>query len=247
MRAVSKTPEKGHAKPQPEGKFGPKFQVALGISLTAIAGYVDAIGFLALGGLFASFMSGASISLGIAMSGGQWGMLFEAANLICVFLVGAIGATVLTGLTGIVGMPLALLVEGVLLIAAVLMTLEGWGPYAAILPVVAAMGVQNTIVRPVNGVRLGVTFMTGTLVNLGEGIGRAILGRGRPRSWYPHFLLWLSFSIGAAVGAWFYASYGFLAVSGPAVVVTLLAIVVLAIVLFRRWRRVRRVTRRMAR
>lgn len=247
MRAGSKTPEQGYAKPHPEGKFGPKFQVALGISLTAIAGYVDAIGFLALGGLFASFMSGASISLGIAMSGGQWGMLLEAANLICVFLAGAIGATVLTGLTGIVGMPLALLIEGVLLIAAVLMTLEGWGPYAAILPVVAAMGVQNTIVRPVNGVRLGVTFMTGTLVNLGEGIGRAILGRGRPRSWYPHLLLWLSFSIGAAVGAWFYASYGFLAVSGPAVVVTLLAIVVLAIVLFRRWRRVRRVTRRMAR
>lgn len=247
MRAGPKTPEKGNSKAHPEGKFGPKFQVALGISLTAIAGYVDAIGFLALGGLFASFMSGASISLGISISGGQWDMLIEAANLICVFLVGAIGATVLTGVTGILSMPLVLFVEGVLLIAAVAMTLEGWGAYAAILPVVAAMGVQNTIVRPVNGVRLGVTFMTGTLVNLGEGIGRAILGRGRPRSWYPHFLLWLSFSIGAAVGAWFYATYGFLAVSGPAVVVTLMAMIVFVIVLFRRWRRVRRVARRMAR
>lgn len=247
MREGQKTPGKGHPKPQPEGSFGPKFQVVLGISLTAIAGYVDAIGFLALGGLFASFMSGASISLGIAMSGGQWDALFEAANLICVFLAGAIGATVLTGLTGILAMPLVLFVEGVLLIAAVLMTLEGWGAYAAILPVVAAMGVQNTIVRPVNGVRLGVTFMTGTLVNLGEGIGRAILGKGRPRSWYPHLLLWLSFSAGAAVGAWFYAKHGFLAVSGPAVVVTVLAMGVLTTVLIRRWRRVRRVTKRLAR
>lgn len=247
MKEGLQTPGNGHAKHQPEGTFGPKFQVALGISLTAIAGYVDAIGFLALGGLFASFMSGASISLGISVSGGQWGALFEAANLICVFLVGAIGATVLAGLAGILGMPLVLLVEGVLLIAAVLMTLEGWGPYPAILPVVAAMGVQNTIVRPVNGVRLGVTFMTGTLVALGEGIGRAILRRGRPRSWYPHLLLWLSFSIGAAVGAGFYATFGFLAVSGPAVAVTVLALIVMAVVLVRRWRRVRRVAKRTAR
>ena len=35
------------------------------------------------------------------------------------------------------------------------------------LPVVAAMGVQNTALRPMNGVRLGVTFMTGTLVSVG--------------------------------------------------------------------------------
>lgn len=108
MKEGLKTRTKVYSKPQPEGTFGPKFQVALGISLTAIAGYVDAIGFLALGGLFASFMSGASISLGISMSGGEWGALFEAANLICVFLTGAIGATVLAGLTGILGMPLTL-------------------------------------------------------------------------------------------------------------------------------------------
>jgi hypothetical protein len=33
-----------------------RMRVALGLSLTAVAGYVDAIGYLALGGLFASFM-----------------------------------------------------------------------------------------------------------------------------------------------------------------------------------------------
>jgi hypothetical protein len=43
--------------------IGPHAQVSFGMLLTAIAGYVDAIGYIELGGLFASFMSGATISL----------------------------------------------------------------------------------------------------------------------------------------------------------------------------------------
>lgn len=39
------------------------------------------------------------------------------------------------------------------------------------LPVVAAMRVQYTALRPMNGVRLGVTFVTGTLVSVGQGVG----------------------------------------------------------------------------
>ena len=40
-------------------------QVGVGVSLTAVAGFVDAVGYIELGGFFASFMSGASISLGV--------------------------------------------------------------------------------------------------------------------------------------------------------------------------------------
>jgi uncharacterized membrane protein YoaK (UPF0700 family) len=39
-------------------------QIGVGVLLIAVAGCVDAIGYVALGGFFASFMSGASVSLG---------------------------------------------------------------------------------------------------------------------------------------------------------------------------------------
>ena len=41
--------------------------------MTAIAGWVDAQGFLALQGIFVSFMSGNTTLLGIALAPGNWG------------------------------------------------------------------------------------------------------------------------------------------------------------------------------
>jgi len=46
--------------------------IALACALSALAGYVDAIGFLHLGGLFVSFMSGNSTRLGVSLADGQW-------------------------------------------------------------------------------------------------------------------------------------------------------------------------------
>ena len=40
--------------------------VALACALSALAGYVDGIGYLHLGGLFVSFMSGNSTRMGVA-------------------------------------------------------------------------------------------------------------------------------------------------------------------------------------
>src|SRR3546814_11570258 len=67
---------------------GSDVHVGLGVLLVAVAGYVDAIGYLALGGFFASFMSGAIISLGVGVSEGHWGAVHEAALVIAAFLAG---------------------------------------------------------------------------------------------------------------------------------------------------------------
>ena len=45
--------------------------VALACALSALAGYVDGIGFLHLGGLFVSFMSGNSTRLGVSLAQGR--------------------------------------------------------------------------------------------------------------------------------------------------------------------------------
>ena len=41
--------------------------IALACALSALAGFVDAIGFLHLGGLFVSFMSGNSTRMGVCL------------------------------------------------------------------------------------------------------------------------------------------------------------------------------------
>ncbi|WP_262269250.1 YoaK family protein [Microvirga yunnanensis] len=214
--------------------IGPHVQVGVGVVLIAIAGYVDAIGYIELGGLFASFMSGASISLGVGISEGHWDAVYKGAVLIAVFLAGTTTATILADVTGIWALPAVLLLEGSCLAGTAVLAGTGWGAAVAILPVVAAMGVQNTVLRPVDGVRLGVTFMTGTLVSLGQGLGKSLLGRGGLRGWSPHALLWCAFSAGAAAGASLYVAFGFMAVSGAAALVAAIAGLLAAMVLPRR-------------
>jgi uncharacterized membrane protein YoaK (UPF0700 family) len=63
--------------------------IALACALSALAGYVDAIGFLHLGGLFVSFMSGNSTRMGVSLAQGNWSNAATALGLVALFVVGA--------------------------------------------------------------------------------------------------------------------------------------------------------------
>ena len=54
------------------GMLDSRRNIALACALSALAGYVDGIGFLHLGGLFVSFMSGNSTRLGVSLAEGHW-------------------------------------------------------------------------------------------------------------------------------------------------------------------------------
>src|ERR1700733_888625 len=72
--------------------------VALACTLSGLAGYVDGIGYLYLGGLFVSFMSGNSTRLGVTLAQGQWVNAAEALGLIALFVIGAgIGCLIVLG------------------------------------------------------------------------------------------------------------------------------------------------------
>src|SRR5690606_2152864 len=187
-----------------------------------------------------SFMSGASIALGIGISEANWSAVPEAGRLIAAFLAGAVAATVIAGRVGVWALPAVLVLEGALLAGAVGLLALRRPLSVCILPVVAAMGVQNTALRPVDGVRLGVTFMTGTLVSLAQALGRALLGNGRAAGCLPHALLWCAFIVGAGSGAAVYAAFGFVAVSGSAVFVASMAVLVAARICLHRRNRVPR-------
>jgi uncharacterized membrane protein YoaK (UPF0700 family) len=196
----------------------------LGVLLTAVAGFVDAIAYLGLGGLFASFMSGASVSLGLGLKSGHWQFAVQGVFMIASFLAGVTLGTILSGITGPWALPAVLFVEAIFLAGAALLAGFGWTVPTSILPVAAAMGVQNTALQPVDGVRLGVTFITGTLVSLGQALGKALLGRAGGWRLRGHALLWCALVAGAVAGALLNGAFGPIALIVPAILVTFLAL-----------------------
>jgi uncharacterized membrane protein YoaK (UPF0700 family) len=52
-------------------------------------------------------------------------------------------------------------------------------------------------------VSIGVTYMTGTLVRLGQHIAAALRGHD-PLGWLPYLLLWFGLLCGGVLGTWIY-------------------------------------------
>ena len=118
--------------------------IILACALSALAGYVDAIGFLHLGGLFVSFMSGNSTRMGVSLAEGQWLHAAEALGLIALFVVGAAAGSLIVLGRGANRQPWVLLAEALLLAAAA--RCYGFGlPNAAIAAIVLAMGLENAV------------------------------------------------------------------------------------------------------
>ena len=169
------------------------------------AGYVDAVGFMMTGGFFVSFMSGNSTRLAVGLIDGA-AYAAVALGLIAAFVAGAsIGALVGRMAKDRRGLAVLILVSLLLAAAATLSSFDA--DRLAIMLLALAMGAENTIFAEDGEVRIGLTYMTGTLVKLGKNITTALLG-GAPFGWVPYFLLWLGLVIGAALGAAAYVHAG---------------------------------------
>lgn len=185
-----------------------------------MAGYVDAVGFLMTGGFFVSFMSGNSTRLAVGLADHAAYASF-ALGLIVLFVVGvALGALVGRLAKDRRGVAVLVLVSILLAGAATLVScgLEQF----AVLMLAAAMGAENTVFAEDGEVRIGLTYMTGTLVKLGKRITAALLGEDR-LGWAPYLLLWLGLVAGASLGATAYHYVGSQALWAAACVMALLA------------------------
>ena len=194
----------------------------LAACFSCVAGYVDSIGFLMTGGFFVSFMSGNSTRLGIGLADGSSTAGFAAA-LLATFVIGVM----LGALTGRIAKarrrPAVLGLVTVFLATALLAHTLGAG-VLAVIPMVLAMGAENTVFAEDGEVRIGLTYMTGTLVKLGKRLTAALLG-GDPLGWAPFLLLWLGLLTGAVTGALAYRSFGVHALLGAVLIMATLTLV----------------------
>jgi uncharacterized membrane protein YoaK (UPF0700 family) len=182
---------------------------ALACMLAALAGFVDAIGFLKLGGVFASFMSGNSTRFGIGIAEGDWGEAGRFGLVIGVFVAGS----ALGGWIGHGGdparRPLVLAVVAALLAGAALIG-DVW-PIASGVVMVIAMGVENAVFQRRDGTGIGLTYMTGALVRAGQELVEVLAGRSR-QAWAAHLAMWASLVGGAVLGAAGYRAGGVAAI-----------------------------------
>ncbi|WP_210210733.1 YoaK family protein [Mesorhizobium sp. YM1C-6-2] len=182
----------------------------MAVALSLLAGFVDALGFMHLGGYFVSFMSGNSTQMAAVLPDGLAGAILPLA-LVVLFVLGVmVGTLAEQRLSASLGLLVLAALLGVATALAA-MRLDD----AAIMVTPFVMGAMNTVLRSGQGA-MAVTYMTGNLVKLGQTIVAAV--QGGPRwAWLPYLLLWLGLLVGALCGALAYGEIGLVALWLPAV------------------------------
>ena len=171
---------------------------AFAVLLAALAGYVDAIAWQSLGGFFASFMSGNATRLGIGLAMGERGAAMLGGALILAFLAGVVGGATVGEAAGRWRAPAAMA------LATLFLGIAAWAPLphpVGPMLLAVAMGAENAVRRREGGgARMGLTYVTGTLVELGERLAGALMGRARPGTWMGPALMLGGFIAGAVLG-----------------------------------------------
>lgn len=182
-----------------------KQTLTLATSLATLAGFIDALGFIKLGGYFVSFMSGNSTRFAVAASHLE-PAAFIPFGIIILFVLGVTsGATVRhysrkSDQTVIMAFVTLLLVFSAISYS---FDLDAF----AIMFMILAMGAENNVFIKDGQVSVGVTYMTGTLVKLGQRIAARLLGE-EGSDWLPYLILWLGLISGAVLGSFSYFLMG---------------------------------------
>lgn len=202
------------------------WQLTFGLVLTALAGYIDAIGFIRLSSFYTSFMSGNTTQMGVSMAQGEFAHALMPTVLIVMFLF---GSTVGSGLSIVTPAPwkttAVLAYEAILIFGTFAIGLQLPDVGLVSLSLAFAMGAQNAVLGSVQGFRAGTTFVTGALFSLGQKIAAAFTGTGPPLGWIGDATVWLALLLGALAGAAAYNAMGIFALVFPAALTGALALV----------------------
>jgi len=191
------------------------------VTLASVAGFVDAVGYITLLGVFIAHMSGNTAAMGAHLGQGKTVAALARAAPIPLFVVGVGGGAVLIEVLTrravrstaavVLGLEAALLLA-VLLIGdaalahGVVAAQRGWTFYCLIVLAATAMGLQTSALRRLAGQTVRTTFVTGMLTHLGEESAKFVLSATRPAASPSRLrllaLIWLCYAGGAVFGGW---------------------------------------------
>ena len=176
-------------------------RTAIGVGIAAaisfLAGLTDAIGLLSAGS-FVSFMSGNTTRAAVALADGLWADASILLSALGIFVAGNVLGVVIAH--GARRRTFTILVAvSMLLGSAAMMTAFNF-PLAQFYLAVAAMGLVNAAVEHIEGLPIGLTYVTGALSRFGRGIGHWIMG-DRRSDWAVQLVPWCGMLAGATCGA----------------------------------------------
>jgi uncharacterized membrane protein YoaK (UPF0700 family) len=159
---------------------------ALLLGLTLVTGLVDAVSILSLGRVFVANMTGNVVFIGFAVAGAPGFSLSASLVALAGFLVGALVGGAITRSQGrdrVVMLRTATLAELALVVAAVIVAIDGSEPFGsghrdALAALVAlAMGIQNSVARRLAVPDMTTSVLTMTLTGIAADLRR---NRGAP-------------------------------------------------------------------
>ncbi|KEQ04385.1 YoaK family protein [Pseudorhizobium pelagicum] len=168
-------------------------------AISFVAGMTDAVGLL-LSGDFVSFMTGNTTRAALFFAEGDYGHALILFLALWVFVIGnALGIilayTLSSRRTFVVLTGVALTIA-----LAALVPDEGY-PRVQFYLIILAMGMINATVEHIEGLPIGLTYITGALSRFGRGIGRWFMGDRNPTGWVIQTVPWTGMACGAVTGA----------------------------------------------
>lgn len=180
-----------------------------------IAGYIDSVGFIFLGGVFLSFMSGNTTRSATALVDGNWDLARLAGSCIIFFLIGVMNGAITQRLStrhfGITRARETVLINVSTCFVLASALIDMGHERVGIVVLAIGVGTMNSIFERNGEVAIPLTYMTGTLVKAGQRFVDSFFD-GKHVAWMMNFALWVSLSLGAIAGAVTYQVIGITAV-----------------------------------
>ncbi len=171
-----------------EPELGTSGKIAIALSLTAVGGFVDAVGYVALFEVFTANMSGNSVHVGIYLGRQDWPNLLRPLCAIVSYVAGMTLTRIAVQIAGrrnikrIASFTLA--VEALLLLLFARATpaihlgqladLNSSAYFTLVALLAFAMGVQTATLTHIGALTIYTTFVTGTLTKLTESFTRVL-------------------------------------------------------------------------
>jgi uncharacterized membrane protein YoaK (UPF0700 family) len=204
----------------------------LAVLLTLTAGYVDAVGFLRLQGIYVANMSGNSIAIGLHSALGDWPTVLERLLPVVSYVADLLAVRMARHIAKRLRfrrfLAACLLLESLSLI----LFLNVRGLNSGIVFAAVAMGIQAATITQFNGVTVHTAFVTGSLIRFAETAAEWLIATlksdpeasrpGKDAIWF--FGVWAAYVGGAVCGAGVYAYAGPRGVFGACALLIVVAI-----------------------